>query len=98
MKRTIALGILVIAASASLFLVGVVPNLQTAKSAGCLNSTLRGAYGWMGDGIVIDAGPWVSMGWETFDGAGKTSIEQTRNQNGKVAHFNFTGTYAINAN
>ena len=99
MRRIIVLGSLAVAALASVVLLGVVPNLQTAKSAGCSTGILRGTYGFLGDGITVDKGPWATIGFETFDGVGKiSSVDQTGGTNGKVGHFNYTGTYRVNAN
>jgi hypothetical protein len=77
MRRIIVLGSLAVAALASAVLLGVVPNLQTARSAGCSNSTLRGVYGFMGDGVSINVGPWAGVGTDTFDGAGNISLNGT---------------------
>ena len=74
MRRIIVLGVLAVAALASVVLLGVVPKLSIAKSAGCSVSTLRGAYGWVGGGTSIGAGPWSALGIRSFDGAGHTSL------------------------
>ena len=79
-------------------LLGVVPKLSTAKSAGCSVSTLHGAYGWVGDGASIGAGPWSGLGVRSFDGAGHTSLDGTFSINGHVLHATYPGTYTVNVN
>jgi len=95
MQRTITLGALGIMV-ASLFLLGVWPHLQTARSAGCSNDTLRGAYGYTGDG-TFNGVPFAQLGVETFDGTGHVSTQDTANVNGNIVHRNFTASYAVSA-
>jgi hypothetical protein len=97
MRRIIVLGSLAVAALASVVLLGVVPNLQTVRSAGCSNSTLQGAYAWMGNGVLGEK-TWTGIGIETFDGAGNSSSQGTRSLNGQIAPHKFTGAYTVNAN
>jgi hypothetical protein len=97
-RRFIVLGLLAVAALASVVLLGVVPKLSTAKSAGCSVSTLHGAYGWVGGGTSIGAGPWSALGIRSFDGAGHTSLDGTFSLNGRVFTSSYPGTYTVNAN
>jgi len=78
-------------------IVFLVPDLQTAKSAGCSNNTLQGAYAWMGNGLLGEK-MWAGIGIETFDGAGNSSSEGTRSLNGQIGPHKFTGAYTVNAN
>ncbi len=97
MRRIILLGSLAIAILASAILLGVVLNPQMGRSAGCSNSTLSGAYAWIGNGDLGDK-KWTGIGIETFDGAGNSSSEGTRSFNGQIAPHKFTGAYTVNAN
>jgi hypothetical protein len=67
-------------------------------SEGCSVATLKGNYGQVLRGDVLNVGPIVAVGVTTFDGAGHFVADQTINLNGNVFQAPLTGTYTVNRN
>jgi hypothetical protein len=73
------------------------PKVQAHEgSEGCSVASLKGAYGSVLTGQVLNVGPIVSVGVSTFDGRGHFVAEQTINVNGNVVQSPGTGTYTVN--
>ncbi len=94
MKRTN--GLLVI--FASLFALGMVPNLQAEEDRICTNATLRGPYVAITHGTIFDdRGLSAGVGVLTFDGEGKWSGAVTFVDEGRGVHRDTpSGTYTVN--
>ena len=67
-------------------------------SEGCSVASLKGAYGSILTGQVLNVGPIVAVGITTFDGKGHFLGDQTINVNGNVVQAPGTGTYTVNRN
>ncbi len=73
------------------------PKVQAHEgSEGCSVASLKGAYGSVLTGQVLNVGPIVAVGVTTFDGKGHFVAEQTININGNVVQEPGTGTYTVN--
>jgi hypothetical protein len=81
--------------SASMFVVGAVPNAQAGQ---CSNASLKGAYGFLNGHILVPAGtPFSVLGRWNFDGKGNFTNTLTFNDNGTVTHADDFGPYTVNA-
>jgi hypothetical protein len=81
--------------SASMFVVGAVPNAQAGQ---CSNASLKGAYGFLDGHTLVPAGtPFSALGRWNFDGKGNFTITLTFNDNGTVTHADDFGPYTVNA-
>jgi hypothetical protein len=88
-------GVLVLLASSQ----HVLPKVQAhERSEGCSVATLKGDYGLVLKGEVLQVGPIVAVGVSTFDGKGNFVAKQTVNINGNVFESPLTGTYTVNRN
>ena len=73
------------------------PTVQAHEgSEGCSVASLKGAYGSVLTGQVLNVGPIVAVGVTTFDGRGHFVEDQTINVNGNVVQAPGTGTYTVN--
>ena len=73
------------------------PKVQAHEgSEGCSVASLKGAYGSVLTGQVLNVGPIVAVGVSTFDGRGHFVADQTININGNVVQEPGTGTYTVN--
>jgi len=96
MKRTINAQVL---AGATAFVLGIVPAAQ-ADDKGCSNATLKGTFGYTTTGFITApptlAGPFASVGTQTFDGKGATTARAMVSQNGNIVPVTIAGTYTVN--
>jgi hypothetical protein len=77
----------------------VLPKVQAHEASdGCSVASLRGDYGLLLTGQVLQVGPIVAVGAATFDGKGNFVADQTVNVNGNVKQAQLTGTYTVNRN
>ena len=73
------------------------PKVQAHEGGeGCSVASLKGAYGLVLTGQVLNVGPIVSVGVTTFDGRGHFVGDQTINVAGNVVQAPGTGTYTVN--
>jgi hypothetical protein len=98
MKRKIIGRILATAAAAMLAVV-ITPTAQAADK-GCSNATLLGTFAYRSSGSITAppaiAGPFASVGTQTFDGNGCTTATAWVSQNGTIIPVTITGTYTVN--
>jgi hypothetical protein len=102
MKRTNAPTALVIIFT-TVFALGIAPKAQADEHDRCSNATLRGSFGYISTGTLLDsyvppplAGPFAEVGRQTFDGRGKTEATAALSTNGNPATVTVEGTYAVN--
>src|SRR5215472_15812194 len=98
MKYLVANAFATLLFSVPLFL-GIAPNLQAQPS--CSNGSLSGSFGYTNTGTILagpDAGPFGSVGRQTFDGKGNTESTATVSVNGNISHATIKGTYVVNSN
>jgi hypothetical protein len=58
--------------------------------------TLKGNYGFRGDGTFIGVGLLSAVGLQSFDGQGNAQGSETANLNGFPTHSTFAGNYTVN--
>src|SRR5882724_12056290 len=100
MKRTFAPTTLV-AAFATLFVLGIPPRAHADEHRGCSNASLQGSFGFTNTGTNIAlppplAGPIAQIGRQTFDGRGNTHGTTTLSANGNIVRVTAQGTYQVN--
>ncbi len=95
MKGTIASLIIF----ASVFVLGVAPNLQAEENRECTNATLEGRYAAIQHGTFFDdRGLSAGVGVMTFDGKGEWSNTVTYvNGRGVNRYATASGTYMVNS-
>jgi hypothetical protein len=97
MKHTKAKNI-AIAAVAALAL-SIAPGAQAADK-GCSNASLSGTFGYTATGALTAppslAGPFATVGAQTFDGNGNTTATAWTSQNGGIVQVTIKGTYTVN--
>jgi len=74
--------------------------LKTVKSRQCSNATLQGDYSYVQNGSVVGEGPFASLGFTRFDGAGGLSTIEFTSRNGMITPGTIvfgSGTYQVNA-
>ena len=95
MKRTNTFAIAVATALG----LGILPAAQ-ADDKGCSNASLKGAFAYTVTGFIVapppEAGPFASVGTQTFDGNGGTTAAATVSQNGNIVAVTLNGTYTVN--
>jgi hypothetical protein len=71
-----------------------------AADKGCSTATLKGTFGNTGTGFATAppelAGPFASVGTETFDGKGTLTATGIVSLNGTIVEVTETGTYTVN--
>ena len=82
---------------------GVARDAPEGAAGRCTNRNVAGTYGFVGSGTILanDAGfpegPVVTVGLQTFDGAGTWVTQQTLMVNGHVSPgVSLRGSYAVN--
>jgi hypothetical protein len=97
MKQFVCRTLLLIAFSAS-FVLGTVARAQVGQEHSCTNSSLSGSFGYTSVGTLIgpEAGPFVQVGRQTFDGKGNTNAAATTSVNGNSFPVTINGTYSVN--
>jgi hypothetical protein len=79
----------------------VVPGAQAADK-GCSDASLTGTFAYTTTGSILAppalAGPFASVGTQTFDGIGGTTATATVSQNGNIVSVTIKGTYTVNPN
>lgn len=97
MKLTIAKTLAIALGSA--FALGIVPMAQAADR-GCSNASLTGTFAYTTTGFITAppslAGPFASVGTQTFDGKGATTAGAMVSQNGNIVPVTIAGTYTVN--
>lgn len=73
---------------ASMFVLGVAPNL---RAQGCTPGSVQGTYGFVSSGTTVGLGPVGEVAIFTADGAGVISGRFTRSENGVIIRDTFTG-------
>jgi hypothetical protein len=72
----------------------------TAKAQVCSNLSLAGTFAYTITGSITAppalAGPFASVGTQTFDGQGGTTAKAMVSQNGTIIPVTITGTYSVN--
>jgi hypothetical protein len=83
---------------ASAFVLGILPRAQAGQERNCTNTSLSGSFGYTSMGTLIgpEAGPFVQVGRQTFDGKGNTSATATTNVSGNSFPVSISGTYSVN--
>jgi hypothetical protein len=82
---------------ASLFVLGVAPDLYAGEERTCTNGTLEGPYGAIANGTVFGQGLTALVGVITFDGTGNQSIAGTNvSEDRGVQQISDIGTYTVN--
>jgi hypothetical protein len=77
-------------------------SIATAQTVnkGCTNATLLGTFAYTVTGSIIAppplAGPFASVGTQTFDGLGGFTAVATVSQNGMILPVTIKGTYTVN--
>jgi hypothetical protein len=77
-------------------------NMATAQTVnkGCTNATLLGTFAYTVTGSITAppalAGPFASVGTQTFDGVGGFTAVATVSQNGMIVPVTIKGTYTVN--
>jgi hypothetical protein len=98
MKRTNIANALAITVATALAL-GIAPTAQAADE-GCSNATLLGTFAYRITGFITappaEAGPFASVGTQTFDGNGGTTATAWVSQNGNIVPVTIKGTYTVN--
>jgi hypothetical protein len=87
-----------ITATAALAL-SIAPGAQAADK-GCSDASLTGTFAYTTTGSILAppalAGPFASVGTQTFDGIGGTTAAAAVSQNGNIISVTITGTYRVN--
>jgi hypothetical protein len=87
-----------IAIAAALGLI-VVQGARAAEK-GCSNASLNGTFGYTATGVLTAppslAGPFATVGAQTFDGDGNTTATAWTSQNGSIVQVTIKGTYSVN--
>jgi hypothetical protein len=98
MKRTNIANNLAITVATALAL-GVAPTAQ-AEDKGCSNISLKGTFAYRVTGFITAppqiAGPFASVGTQTFDGNGGTTAAAWVSQNGNILQVTIKGIYTVN--
>ena len=83
---------------ASVFVLGIVARAQAGQDHGCTNTSVSGSFGYTSVGTLIgtEAGPFVQVGRQTFDGKGNTNATATTSVNGNSFPVTISGTYSVN--
>jgi len=88
---------------ATLFVLSIVPKARAGEGEECSNATLRGSFGYISTGTLLDtyvpppfAGPFAEVGRQAFDGKGHTDGAATLSSNGNISKVTVEGTYAVN--
>lgn len=77
-------------------------GVQGAQAAdkGCSNVSLSGTFGYTATGVLTApsslAGPFATVGAQTFDGDGNTTATAWTSQNGNIVQVTTKGTYTVN--
>ena len=99
MKRTTAARNFAIAL-ATVLIPGIAPQAQAGDGKGCSTATLTGTFAYTATGFLVappqSAGPFASVGTQTFDGNGGTTATATVSLNGNILNVAITGTYTVN--
>jgi hypothetical protein len=97
MKQFVCRTLLLIFFSAS-FVLGTVARAQVGQEHSCTNSSLSGSFGYTSVGTLIgpEAGPFVQVGRQTFDGKDNTNATATTSLNGNSFPVTINGTYSVN--
>lgn len=95
----------IVAAFATVFVMGVTPRAEAGEHGACSAATLHGSFGYTGTGTLTleyvpapYAGPFAEVGRQTFDGGGNTNAIATLSANGNIQQVTVQGTYTVNAN
>jgi hypothetical protein len=71
-----------------------------AQAQVCTNFSLAGTFAYTTTGSITApsalAGPFASVGTQTFDGQGGTTAKAMVSQNGNIIPVTITGTYSVN--
>jgi len=88
---------------ATVFVLSIVPKARAGEGEECSNSTLRGSFGYISTGTLLDtyvpppfAGPFAEVGRQAFDGKGHSDGAATLSSNGNISKVTIEGTYAVN--
>jgi len=97
MKTTIAKSFAFTVAAA---LTASVTPTARADEKGCSNASLKGTFAYITTGLITApsalAGPFASVGTQTFDGLGGTTATAIVSQNGNILPVTIKGTYTVN--
>lgn len=97
MKHFTAKNIAITVAAALAF--SVVQGAQAADK-GCSNASLYGTFSYKVTGVLTAppslAGPFATVGAQTFDGNGNTTATAWASQNGSIVQVSAMGTYTVN--
>ena len=78
----------------------VIAPAARAADKGCTNATLMGTFAYTVSGFLTappaQAGPFASVGTQTFDGNGGTTATAWVSQNGNILQVTIKGTYTVN--
>jgi hypothetical protein len=80
------------------FVLGTAARAQVGQEHSCTNSSLSGSFRYTSVGTLIgpEAGPFVQVGRQTFDGRGNTNATATTSVNGDSFSVTINGTYSVN--
>ena len=71
-----------------------------AADKGCSNASIYGTFGYTATGVLTAppslAGPFATVGAQTFDGNGNTTATAWTSQNGSIVQVTVKGTYTVN--
>jgi hypothetical protein len=100
MKRNIVARAFAITITSALGLASA-PSARAADDKVCSNATLAGTFGYTITGVVLSAppplaGPFASVGRQSFDGKGHTSATAFASANGNPLQLFINGTYVVN--
>jgi hypothetical protein len=91
-------------AFATMLILGIAPEASAGDGKGCSNATLTGTFAYTVTGFLVApqfagpiAGPFASVGTQTFDGKGGTTATAAVSLNGNILRVTITGTYTVNA-
>jgi hypothetical protein len=98
-RNTVARGFAITFASA--LALGGATVASAAEDKVCSNATLTGTFGYTITGVVLSApaplaGPFASVGKQSFDGKGNTMATALASANGNPVPLSITGTYVVN--
>ena len=86
-------------ALAAALILGITPQAR-ADDEGCANASLTGTFGYVSVGSIVAppplAGPFATVGTQTFDGKGGTAATAAVSQNGNILNVTIRGTYTVN--